>query len=201
MEKDFLCVDCENPTHRLILLHGWGADAEDLIPLGKELLANLEINFQLVSLRAPILKKDGIGREWYGLFPSDWPAVPDATKDLRKRLNKFSLSPIPLSKTFLLGFSQGGAMALATGCEFSFAGLIICSGYPHRDWSPQKDVPPILLTHGNCDEVVPSYASEKIFNLLKANHSICDLHIFNGGHEINFGAIDKISSFIRSRIE
>ena len=41
MEEDF-CFPSKMATHRLILLHGWGADAKDLFPLGKNLLKGIE---------------------------------------------------------------------------------------------------------------------------------------------------------------
>ena len=101
MKKDFICLECENPTHRLILLHGWGADAEDLIPLAEELVKSLNVRFELIFFRAPEPKPDGIGRQWYGLFPADWSSVPGAIKNLKERFQKLDLIRIPLSKTFL----------------------------------------------------------------------------------------------------
>ncbi|ABX08225.1 alpha/beta hydrolase [Prochlorococcus marinus] len=199
MEEDLISVDFENATHRLILLHGWGADAEDLVPVGKALANQLSIGLQLICLRAPEHLSEGDGRQWYPLFPPDWSAVPDAIKKLQSRFQKNSFSSIPFSKTFLLGFSQGGAMALASGCAFPFAGLIGCSAYPHPDWLPQANTPPIFLTHGDNDELVPLEAAKKIFALAKQNNNQCDIYTFNGGHEIPQEAIDQISSFISSR--
>ena len=49
MEEELICFPSESATHRLILLHGWGADAEDLIFLGKHLMANQEHSIELVS--------------------------------------------------------------------------------------------------------------------------------------------------------
>ncbi len=172
------------PSHRLVLLHGWGADAEDLIPLGELLIDSNVRKFELISLRAPHNHPQGIGRQWYGLFPPDWDAVPYERSCLRKRLRALATDQVPLEKTVLLGFSQGGAMALASGCDLPLAGVIGCSAYPHPNWSPSKTRPPVFLTHGIFDEVVPLTASEKIIDQLKEDKLEVQLEKFKGGHEI-----------------
>ncbi len=197
MKNDFICLGSKNATYRLICLHGWGADGTDLVPFGEELLKLLDIEVQLLFLNAPELHPDGNGRQWYRLFPADWSKVPNAIKNLQDRLNKHSSSSIPLSNTFLLGFSQGGAMALAAGCDFPLAGLICCSAYPHPGWEPNKKCPPIFLSHGEFDQVVPIEASRKISNLLKDNDLLFNLFTFKGEHEITKDVTFKISLFIK----
>ena len=49
LDEDLICIEQPQATHRLVLLHGWGADAEDLIPLGRDLIENNGINFELIS--------------------------------------------------------------------------------------------------------------------------------------------------------
>ncbi|KGG13096.1 MULTISPECIES: alpha/beta hydrolase [Prochlorococcus] len=200
MPKDFICLQCDNPTHRLILLHGWGADAEDLIPLGENLLGKSGTRLELVFLRAPQPVINSVGRQWYQLFPADWSAVPQAVDHLKLRLKELPLEEIPIHRTFLLGFSQGGAMALATGIDLPMAGLILCSAYPHPGWHPIGQRSPIFLTHGVNDEVVPIEASRKIIELLKTNELESDLYEFQGGHEINEEIIIQISLFIEKHI-
>jgi len=201
MEKDFICFEYENATHRLILLHGWGADAQDLIPLGEELSERLGFKLDLLALRAPEIQPNSFGRQWYGLFPPQWSEVPNALKALEFRLQEIPLGRISFSNTFLLGFSQGGAMALATGDKFPFAGLIGCSAYPHPDWNPGVMNLPVFLTHGDNDEVVPLEASQKLLKIFKKTNCDCELYIFNGAHEINQNAISNICSFIKGCID
>ncbi len=184
MNDDLLCVNSQDASHRLVLLHGWGADAEDLIPLGRELSHRSNKALEVVALRAPHPHDQGIGRQWYGLFPADWAAVPKAISDLQDRLKALASSSIPLQKTVLLGFSQGGAMALASGCSLPLAGLIGCSAYPHPGWIPPHQRPAVFLTHGNKDEVVPSLASEQLMKSLNTNELEVELFRFDGGHEI-----------------
>ena len=69
---------------------------------------------------------------------------------------------LPLQQTIVLGFSQGAAMALDVAADLPVAAVIACSGYPHPGWSPHAPLPPILLSHGRADPVVPYAASEEL---------------------------------------
>ena len=51
MENDLIRIKVVGATHRLVLLHGWGADVNDLIPLGQELTKGiLERKIELLAL-------------------------------------------------------------------------------------------------------------------------------------------------------
>ena len=169
-------------SQRLVLLHGWGADADDLRPVGDALMQLHHAPLEVVSLQAPEPHPQGSGRQWYGLFPAAWEAVPQAVADLRERLVKLSGGEEALTKTVLFGFSQGGAMALHCGCDLPLAGVMSCSGYPHPDWQPASNHPPVLLTHGTEDTIVPVAAMEAIWSRLQTDR--CEKLEFNQGHTI-----------------
>ena len=166
--SELISLNSESATNRLVLLHGWGADAQDLVPVGKLLTEGFK-DFEIVSLSAPHSHPSGFGRQWYPLYPHKWEQIPKALSDLEKRLNNFSLEKIPLEKTFLLGFSQGGAMALELATRINFAGVFAVSSYPHPEWQPKKDFSTIFICHGNIDQVVPKEASQKSFDILRKN--------------------------------
>ena len=135
---DQLQLGPENAQQRLVLLHGWGADADDLLALG-ELLVNPETS--VVALRAPEPHPYGSGRQWYDLQPIDWDALPAARSSLQARLLALAES-VPLERTVLLGFSQGAAMALDVGTALPLACIAACSGYPHQGWQAPFACPP-----------------------------------------------------------
>ena len=201
MNQDFLRFDDEDAHYRLIILHGWGADVDDLVPLGIELRKAVPKNLELIFLRAPHLHPDGIGRQWYGLFPADWSAVPSAINNLQNRIIALETNKISLNQTFVLGFSQGAAMALGSGCEMPLAGIISCSGYSHPDWQIPLSIPRILLIHGKYDEIVPSKASEMLFSNLNKSDDEVELFLFQGRHEIPQEAIEKIASNLSNWLE
>ncbi len=194
---ELISLNSEFATNRLVLLHGWGADAEDLLPIGKLLTQDLKDRFEIVSLSAPQPHPSGLGRQWYPLYPHEWEQVPNAVLDLERRLNNLCLDQIPLDKTLLLGFSQGGAMALELATKLKFAGVFVLSSYPHPEWQPLKDMPPVFLFHGNMDQVVPKEASQKSFDILRKNGIKSDLYFFEGGHEIPNDLIDHCREKIK----
>ena len=184
MAADLLRQPTEKARARLVLLHGWGADAGDLMPLGQALAEAIATPLELVALQAPQLQSQGSGRQWYGLFPADWSAVPAAVEDLKKRINNLGSAEIPLEATVLLGFSQGGAMTMAAGCDLPLSGLIACSANPHPNWEPPMTRPPVLLLHGRHDDVVPHSAALALKNDLALSNQACDLFSFDHGHTI-----------------
>ena len=187
---------------RLVLLHGWGADADDLLDLAELLVPS---SVSVVSLRAPQDHPAGVGRQWYPLVWQEmvpepaWPEVPAARTALRQRLEHLGAS-IPLERTALLGFSQGAAMALdvATGGDqpLPLAAVIGCSGYPHRDWHPRASGTPVLLTHGRQDPVVLLQHCNVLQERLEAAGIPVTRQDFTGGHGIDPALFPLMSRFL-----
>jgi len=65
INHEYVSISSQTATHRIILIHGWGADADDLLTLGKEIKEKLNLDFEVISLRAPVLHPSGQGRQWY----------------------------------------------------------------------------------------------------------------------------------------
>ena len=192
-----LCLNSESATNRLVLLHGWGADANDLVPVGKLLTEGLKIRFEIVSLSAPQSHPNGFGRQWYPLYPHEWDQVPKALLDLEKRIDNLCINQIPLDKTLLVGFSQGGAMALELATRNKFEAVFALSSYPHPGWNPINYMSPIFLCHGISDQVVPKAASEKSFKILSEKGYKSELYLYEGGHEIT----NELIKYCREKIE
>ena len=197
IDHEFVSISSQTATHRIILLHGWGADADDLLTFGKEMRKKINFDFEVISLRAPGLHPSGQGRQWYGLYPHDWQGAEVEVNNLFGTLKKFDTEQIPLRKSILLGFSQGAAMAINTGFKLDLGLIIACSGYPHPFWHPDKKCPPLILSHGIFDDVVPINASRIIYEIVKNKSSnLCELAEFDGTHQIDINLID----FIRLKI-
>ena len=199
MITEQISLNSESATNRLVLLHGWGADAQDLLPVGKLLTRGFKDSFEIVSFSAPQAHPSGSGRQWYPLYPHEWEQVSSAVLDLETRVNNLCFENIPLEKTLLLGFSQGGAMALELATRKKFQGVFALSSYPHPEWQPSKEMPPVFLFHGNMDQVVPKEASQRSFDILIKNGMQSELYFFNGGHEIDNDLIEHCSGLIQQK--
>tara|TARA_Y100001968_G_scaffold292966_1_gene298606 strand:+ start:525 stop:1142 length:618 start_codon:yes stop_codon:yes gene_type:complete len=198
INHEFVSISSQTATHRIILIHGWGADSSDLLPLGREIQEKTDIDFEIISLRGPQSHPSGSGRQWYSLYPHNWNEAGDEVGKLLLSLKIFDTAQIPLSKTILLGFSQGAAMAIDAGCKLDLGLIVSCSGYPHPSWAPEKKYPPILISHGLMDNVVPISASISIYEKVKSlSTKFCKIIKFNGYHEVDQDLINIITSKIK----
>ncbi|MEA5463953.1 alpha/beta hydrolase [Leptothoe sp. PORK10 BA2] len=196
----------------LILLHGWGANAQDVAGIAPYMQL---ANYQMVFPDAPHAHQlaGGMaapgGRMWYALpdiFDFDQPFTHQA--DLQQSCQLLmdwltalpSKTGIPLEKTILGGFSQGGAMALDVGMQLPVAGMMILSGYSHgpivRPTSPR----PILLIHGIQDPVVPIRQAHQNKADLEQLSVPVDYHEFTMGHEISLQVLDAARKFCENQV-
>ena len=199
INHEYVSISSQTATHRIILIHGWGADADDLLTLGEEITEEIDLDFEVISLRAPGLHPSGQGRQWYGLYPHDWNGAEIEVNKLLATLKNFDTDQISLRKTILLGFSQGAAMAIDAGFKLNLGLIIACSGYPHPTWFPGEKCPPLIISHGLFDDVVPIEASRNIYKKVKSKSSkLCELIEFDGFHQIDSNFISFISTKISS---
>ena len=87
-------------------------------------------------------------------------------------------------------------MAIHAGCNLPLAGVVSCSGYPHPNWNPPSEHPPVLLLHGTEDAVVPFEAMEQLQE--KLDPELCTTHSFRNGHTIPEETMQPIQNFIQS---
>ncbi|MGF1566588.1 MAG: alpha/beta hydrolase [Nodosilinea sp.] len=194
----------EPPDWQLVALHGWGANAADLMGLAPYLRLS---HFAMVFPDAPWLHPQVPGgRMWYG-FPtgydfrrthnfepqSDLQASRQALKTWLPQLAEET--QIPLERTVLAGFSQGGAMTLDVGPKLPLAGQISLSGYLHGAVSPPLTPRPVMLVHGSFDPVVPLEAAEVARAGLQCQGQPSTFHKIAMGHEILPEVIALISEF------
>ena len=198
IHHEYVSIGNQSATHRIVLLHGWGADAHDLLPVANLIIQESGFEFEIISLRAPNINKQNNFREWYGLFPAQWEEAKKEVHKLKLSFQELGKFRIPLENTILLGFSQGAAMSIASGIEFDFGLIVACSGFLHPDWEPPKRIPRVLLSHGIQDQIVPSNKSREIFQKLQSvSNSQCELIEFNGNHEIDISLIEAIKQKIK----
>ncbi|MEB3338298.1 MAG: hypothetical protein VKJ46_12605, partial [Leptolyngbyaceae bacterium] len=194
------------PVGLIVVLHGWGASAEDIAPLVPPL--NLP-QYQFMMPSGPFPHPYAPeGRMWYG-FPANYSFQSqydfDSREDLatsRKLLREWlaglaDSTGIPLSRTILAGFSQGGAMTLDVGHNLPVAGLMVLSGYLHAAISPEPgSSPPVLMVHGRQDSVVPLGAAQQARDSLIAAGMNVNYHELNMDHEIRLEVLDRMGEFI-----
>ena len=162
-----------NPSISIIWLHGLGADGFDFAPIVPELIRKnwpaLRFVFPHAPVRAVTINNGVRMRAWYDIKSFDFNQRADETgvresmQQVEALIARENERGIPASRIFLVGFSQGGAIALATGLrrESGLAGIVALSTYlPMADTmaneitSAGKNTP-LFFAHGNGDPVIP----------------------------------------------
>ncbi|SRR5579883_1452300 len=153
----------------VIFLHGYGADGNDLIGLGRE-WASLLPDAAFVSPHAPEALPGQFfgGRQWFPLQTRSEHEWEEGVRKAQPVLDAFisaeaSSLKLPLSAVALVGFSQGTMMALQSGLRLQedVAGIVGYSGHlagANRLQAEIRSRPPVLLIHGSDDEVIPVQA-------------------------------------------
>ncbi len=177
------------------MLHGWGANAQDLASIVPFL--NLP-DYQFVLPDAPFAHSHVAGgKAWYD-FQQNNQGYFESKQLLNDWLKSLATDTgVPLSRTILSGFSQGAAMTLDVGLHLPLAGLVALSGYLHPVTElTSSAIPPILLVHGRQDAVVPLSAAQKARDSLLAMGAKVQYQEFDMGHEIRPEVIALIRNFV-----
>ncbi|HAX74904.1 MAG TPA: serine esterase [Cyanobacteria bacterium UBA11372] len=183
------------PKGTIVCLHGYGANAQDLASLATYL--NLP-DYQFIFPDAPFPHPEVPGgKAWYSFENND------GLTESQQILTDWILSlenntGVPLSRTILSGFSQGGAMTLDVGLKFPLAGLVSLSGYLHRGAGETKkdSFPPVLIVHGFQDLVVPVNAARNARTTLTNLGVAVEYQEFNMGHEVTLEVLSLMRSFV-----
>ena len=189
------------PDYLLVVLHGWGANYQDFVPFAKVL------NFPGFGYFFPNAPFDHFqvagGKAWYALENKDFAGLQKSRTLLLEWLMSLEASTgVPLNRTVMAGFSQGGAMALDVGLTLPLAALCSFSGYLHYEPQSQENqtFPPTMIIHGKQDPVVPIEAAKKAQTELTKIGVAVQYHEFPMGHEVRDNAIAVFRQFVLSNL-
>ena len=195
------------PNSLVVLLHGIGADAFDLIPLAKYWALTLK-KTKFYSLHAPYpCRLTPSGKQWFDLEDRDQTRIlkeielikPMIITFLKKKLTNYNLQYKDL---ILVGFSQGTMVALnlTLTMKEEVRGVLGYSGGVILTKSGKIEIiskPNICLVHGKNDEVVPKKMMETTKIILKDNNIDVDTHLIeNLGHSIDQKGLEIGQNFL-----
>ena len=204
-----------NPTVAIIWMHGLGADANDFVPLVKELnLAGLPgIRFVFPNAKTmPVTVNNGyVMRSWYDIIGTDIARREDeaglraSQADVEALIAREKSRGIPAERIILAGFSQGCAMTLQTGLRHDekLAGLLCLSGYVpladkiSNERSEASLKTPIFLVHGTHDGVIPVARAHQSRDLLKALGYQVEWHEYMMQHSLCLEEVNDISAWLK----
>jgi phospholipase/carboxylesterase len=202
----------------VVFLHGYGADGNDLIELGRQWRAVLP-GAAFVSPHAPERCAGApMGRQWFALSnrPPDDPAGAEdrwnGAVKARGAIDAFLDSELERlglgdSRLALVGFSQGSMMAMHVGLRrrrapaaiLGYSGLLV--GPERLTEATARDArgvpPPILLVHGEQDPLIPVEAMFLAAEALAQASIPAQWHLSLGvGHGIDGGGLHHGGLFL-----
>ena len=202
----------DGPHPTVLLLHGWGASAHDLIGISPVLHRGRAL---VLCPQGPLAFQAGPGQVGYGWFPilpgtpPDPAAIEQAVQQLlRFRDQAFARYPVDEKKVVIAGFSQGGFMAylLALRDPARYAGLMALSSWLPREMlqgvtrSPAHEGLPTLVIHGSDDPMVGierAYASRDALLELGVPTTFREYPM---GHEIRPEALREIVGWLEHKV-
>ena len=191
----------------LILLHGRGADEEDLLGLAEY----LDERFFIICPRAPFAFKMGGGYTWYDLeeigkpdpemFRASYEKVVHFTNEVRAGY------PVDPENVFIGGFSMGTVMsyALALTHPSLVRGVVANSGYIPEEtdltfsWSEMKSKP-VLVTHGTYDPVIPVSFGHRAKDLLSKAGAALTYREYDMGHQIGEESLNDMMQWLSGQL-
>jgi phospholipase/carboxylesterase len=183
------------PKQLVVLCHGLGADAYDLIDLAPT-WADAVPDALFASVNAPDEHYSGFGRQWWPVGDRRTEVMADGARRAAGFLNAFldaelTRLGLPATAYALMGFSQGAMTVLYTGLRrqvapraiLAFSGALIA---PETLAGERRNKAPVLLVHGDADGQVPVDRSHEAEAALRAEGvPVETLYVPSLGHGID----------------
>ncbi|MEA2604417.1 MAG: phospholipase/carboxylesterase [Acidobacteriota bacterium] len=202
----------DGPFPAIVAIHGWGANAHDLLGLAPLLHGGRAI---VLCPQGPVAVPFGNGEYGYGWFPLRTGAPPDvvafqrAAEALREfvdqALRRFPIDP---KRVVLAGFSQGGVMGyeLALSQPSRFAGLAALSTWFPPELAqilpklPEQEGFPVLVIHGTRDNRISVEQARESREALRPYGVALTYREFDMGHEIRQDALRVVLQWLDGKV-
>ena len=217
MNQPIDCIEIctsASPTATVIWLHGLGADGNDFVPIVPELQLPESSNIRFLFPHAPIRAVTCNGgyemRAWYDIYSledfekEDEAGFIDSQQRIEAIIAAENERGIPSHRIVLMGFSQGGAIALHAGLRHPqrLAGIGALSTYlPLRntdavDYSQENINTSIFMAHGLQDPVVHYQHGKTSYDLLQKMGRSVEWKDYNMEHNVCGEEITDIASWL-----
>jgi phospholipase/carboxylesterase len=209
-----LAGNIENPQLTIIWMHGLGADGHDFAPIVPQLEAKLSAPVKFIFPHAPVRPvtlNNGMSMPaWYDIksIGTTRDVSMEDMEESRNQIEAFIAAERSAGmrddQILLVGFSQGGAVALHTGLRHAtpLAGIIALSGYipvpceTGSEYPAENKTLPILVCHGTRDQVVPPILADQALEHLKEQGFSYTYKKYEMEHSVCPEEMDDIATFI-----
>lgn len=203
-----------NAGSLVVLLHGYGANGEDLLGLSDVWGPNMPDTLFVAPDAPNPCDSHPSGRQWFPIQAAGSVDRMDMIHIMIKSFNELNefldaeieSSGVPEGKTVLVGFSQGTMMALQVGLrrQSRLAGVVGFSGKLLNPSLLESEIvsrPPVVLVHGEDDEIIAPSQSTEADEVLKRNGIGCQFYRMPKlGHGIDMLGLGIALNFMRTHL-
>ena len=199
----------DGPAPAVFVLHGRGANEQDLLPIANE----LPDQFHIVSLRAPDRLQGGY--TWYeldlsggGLHQSQ-PHQGDFERSLGLIADSIEVAVdaynLDADRLGLLGFSQGAitSMSLLLESPDDFEWVVALHGYlpdSHRGLDPEGIADkPVFIAAGSVDQIIPAARTEAAAERFEQLGAAVEYNVYETAHGVSGEELTDLVAFVEAR--
>jgi len=185
----------------MIVMHGLGDSLESYIPLVKELEID-DLNYFLIN--APL--DYPIGSSWYDIPPGNPQAgIEMSCEKIKKLISELAEQGIDRSDLFIMGFSQGGCIALEFLSRTSdiLAGVVALSPRIYLNTDNLKThffKVPLFAAHGEYDPVIPFKETAHKINAIEKDHSDLVFKSYPMEHSICLEELQELKKWLKKKV-
>jgi phospholipase/carboxylesterase len=191
-------------SRTLVLLHGYGADERDLLPIAHE----IDPRLRAVSLQGPVAL-GGPMRAWFNLSQDAAGRISFDPEEARRSVGTVTAAVEELAarspRPLLLGFSQGAGLALGVALlrPDLVAGVVSLSGVARaledRDHAAPEKLRgfPVFAAHGLHDPLIPIELGRSVRDTLASLGVSVSWHEYPMGHMVIPEEIEAARSWLK----
>ncbi|MDR3151440.1 MAG: dienelactone hydrolase family protein [Holosporaceae bacterium] len=177
MEKirdlETIIIEADEPVQKIMFVfHGYGADNENVAPLGVEIAKNRP-DIEIYVPNGVKKCEDNDGRQWFSFREPH----PESYKKNEKIIQSYidgilARKKMKYADVIFCGFSQGAMVSLTLGLKLgvdmiiSFAGSVVLGEYPTV---PNSRNTKVAMLHGKHDNIVPFSLVEQSIDIIRSN--------------------------------
>ena len=191
----------------LVFIHGWKGNKNSFQRFAESIQVRNSI-WVLPQAPYPVDNEKGCYSWTYEISPGKF----ERREPIRMILDFFDIeifSRFNSKDVYLFGFSQGGLVCyeMIRILDKPLGGIFPIGGFMS---ATKKDIirinsaqinTPIIIGHGDSDEVILKEESEIAYKLLSKESKCVDLDIYKGGHKIGLGYIKKVKEIIEKKYQ
>ncbi|HET7322285.1 MAG TPA: alpha/beta hydrolase [Longimicrobiaceae bacterium] len=186
----------------MVMVHGRGAGAQGILPLAAELHRSDFV----------YLAPEAAGGSWYpnsflAPIPTNEPGISRGMEAIDEVLSRLDAAGVPAERTILLGFSQGGCLALEYAARHArrYGGVVALSGGligpddTPRDYPGSLEGTPVFLGCSDVDFHIPAARVELSAEVMRRLGGEVTMRLYPGmGHTVNEDELEQVRSMMES---